>query len=108
MFQIQYITDIVTRLEHSVDIILGVRCAEAEPHTSRNKRGSGVSDDNDDDGCSAVLHHAMEHGEFSGVEDEQRHNGRRRMAVGDEAELLQCACEVAAVECKTAETFVAL
>ena len=78
-------------------------CAQAEPYSAGNEWGSRVRNDDNDDWRGAVLHHAVEHGQFTWVEYEEGDNGRGGVAIGYEPEFGQCAVEVARVECETAE-----
>ncbi len=108
MLQIQHIPNLITRPQHHVHIRLRMRRAHAEPHPPRRQRCRRVRNDDDDNGQSPRAHQPVEHVHLPRVEQQQRYNRRRGVAVRDEPELLQAGVQVPRIKRQSPETLRAL
>lgn len=102
MLQIKDVSNVITRSQHEIDVLLCVCSTEAETYPASQERRCRVRDDDDHNGRRAVLHHAMEARELTEIEDKQWDDRGGGVAVGDEAKLVQALMEVPRVERKAA------
>ena len=88
MLQIEGIADLITRPQHRIHVLLRMGRAHTEPHTARHEGRRRVRHDHHNDRGLALLHHAVEHPHLARVEQQQRDDRRRGVAICDEAESL--------------------
>ena len=104
--ELQQVADLVAGLEHAVEVVLGVRGADAEACAAGHERGGRVA--HNDDGDLALEHLVREGGHLGRVVQHDGDDGGVVVAVDDEAEALQAQAEVARVEAEALKALLAL
>jgi hypothetical protein len=108
VLEVKYTPDLVACAQDLVDVVLGVRRADAEAHATLEQWCRRVRNDDNDDRRSPLLHHPVQHRHLPQVVNEQRDDRRVDVAIGDEAEPVQAGVQVARVERQATKTGAAL